>query len=88
MIVSPCMKFWCPKCWNQLLINFRCLSACKKSFFISRTNPQKDYDCTILNLQTSFFRHHSFFFKILENGWKPIQTATEHEIYDGKGKDA
>ena len=27
MIVSPCIKLWCPKCWNQL----RCLSACKKS---------------------------------------------------------
>ena len=22
MIVSPCRKLWCPKCWSQLVVNF------------------------------------------------------------------
>ena len=26
MVISPCRRLWCPKCWN-----FWCWSACKKS---------------------------------------------------------
>ena len=31
MIVLPCRKLWCPKCWNHLVGKRSCLSACKKS---------------------------------------------------------